>query len=262
MMGKKVKGLVTGKVYSSNQYGEFKILEDRGCNEVKVEFLATGYKRISTRSNIKGGNIKDPYLPSVYGVAWLGDGKYTARVDGKMTSAYNEWTGMLSRCYGTTKQHHWQSYRLNVTVCEEWLCFQDYALWYELNIIEDWEVDKDVLCSDVKIYSPKTCMFLPSRVNKCFIGKNRVTALPIGVTDIQGDIGYIARLNVGDTREYLGYFLCPIAAFAKYKSSKEALIRALAMQYKGTLPDITFKALMEYEVKDPSAWQAHLGKPL
>lgn len=256
-MGKK-KSLIIGSTYSSKSYGDFKVIEDNGAFDVKVEFILTGYTKKVQRGGVTTGSIKDPYYPSVYGIAWLGEGKFTARVGGKLTKSYQEWTGMLSRCYGTTKQHHWQSYRLNVEVCEEWLCFQDYAAWYERGCIEGWEVDKDVLCTSSKIYSPETCLFLPPRLNKCFIGKNRVTEYPIGVTPIKGDIGYIARLNVVDIREYLGYFLCPYQAFAKYKSEKEKLIRSLAVEYEGLLPKRTYEALMNYEVKDPSSYQAHL----
>ena len=47
-------------------------------------------------SNLKKGSIKNPYLPSLYGVGFFGIGKYNYKDN---LNCYRTWDGMLRRCY-------------------------------------------------------------------------------------------------------------------------------------------------------------------
>ena len=49
--------------------------------------------------HFKDGKIKCPYEPRVYGVGYLGEGKYKVRENGKITDEYNIWYNMLQRWY-------------------------------------------------------------------------------------------------------------------------------------------------------------------
>ena len=61
-----------GKVCKSKSSGDFKILKYNDSGNVEIQFLKTGYEMVVTLDNIKSGGVKDPYVPSVYGVGVFG----------------------------------------------------------------------------------------------------------------------------------------------------------------------------------------------
>ena len=239
-----------GSIFSSKSFGDYEVLEDEGAKLVRVRFLESGHEKVCQRSSVRRGNVKDPYYPAVYGKGWIGDGKYVAKVKGKVTKHYHVWSGMLTRCYGYSKPNHWKTYRENTEVSNEFLDFQKFSAWFDENYIEGWDLDKDVLSSlrGVNVYSRETCVFLPPRLNKCLIGQPKINKdLPVGVTEVNTG-GYVTRLSLGDVRKYLGYFDCPKAAFSTYKKAKTELIRSLTEEYRHLLPTETYNALLSYQV--------------
>lgn len=91
------------------------------------------------------------------------------RVCGKQVQDpfYAVWSGMLERCY-SDKYHQKKPTYKDCTVCDEWLTFSNFKSWMER---QDWEgkhLDKDFLSEDVKIYSPRTCVFVNPRLNAFF----------------------------------------------------------------------------------------------
>lgn len=112
-----------------------------------------------------GKRIKNPNHPSVYGVGYLGIGKYQPI---NYPQAYKIWRGILQRCY--IKRLTLPTYQ-DVTVCAEWKCFQNFAKWFENNFkphMIKWHLDKDILLKGNKVYSPETCCFVPHEVNNLF----------------------------------------------------------------------------------------------
>ena len=82
---------------------------------------------------------------------------------------YQTWKAMLQRCYaGDT----YNSAYLGCAVCKEWLTYSNYKLWYDLNSVPGWEIDKDLLIEGNKVYGPEGCVFLPKYLNGLFKGKN------------------------------------------------------------------------------------------
>ena len=61
-----------GKVFKSTSSGDFKILKYNDKENVEIQFLNTGYETVVHLGSIKNGEVKDPYLASVYGVGILG----------------------------------------------------------------------------------------------------------------------------------------------------------------------------------------------
>ena len=81
---------------------------------------------------------------------------------------YNKWRGMLERCYSKKCKVKRPTYR-GCSVWEEWLLFSNFRRWM---ILQDWEgmqLDKDILLSGNKIYSPETCVFISGKVNNFII---------------------------------------------------------------------------------------------
>ena len=71
---------------------------------------------------------------------------------------YAAWANMLARSYDP-KYHEIKPTYADVTVCCEWHLFSAFAEWYEINHIAGFELDKDILVSGNKVYSPSTCIF-------------------------------------------------------------------------------------------------------
>ena len=55
-----------GKVFKSLNSGDFKILKYNDKTNVEIQFSKTGYKMFARLHNIRNGEVKDPYLPSVF----------------------------------------------------------------------------------------------------------------------------------------------------------------------------------------------------
>lgn len=86
----------------------------------------------TTGKNLREGVISNPFHKSVCGVGCYGVGKYLAKVENKNTIEYQSWRDMLRRCYNDKVKEKQTSYK-GVTVCDEWLNFQNYALWFDKN---------------------------------------------------------------------------------------------------------------------------------
>ena len=88
-----------GKVCKSKSSGDFKVLKYNNAKDVEIQFLKTGYETTVELGNIKKGDVKDPYSPSVYGVGILGT-KYPSTINGIHTKEYKLWQNMLVRWIG------------------------------------------------------------------------------------------------------------------------------------------------------------------
>lgn len=56
---------LTGQIFSSRQYGDFKVTEYLGKSRYKVKFIDTGYETEAYKQNINSGGIKDQTVISV-----------------------------------------------------------------------------------------------------------------------------------------------------------------------------------------------------
>ena len=110
-------------------------------------------------------------------------------------------------------------------------------------------MDKDILIKGNKIYSSETCVFVPERINLLFIKNDRIRGdLPIGVS-YDGN-RYKSQCKNG-THKYirLGTYDTPEEAFQIYKQYKENVIKDVANEYKGKIPEKLYNALMNYKVE-------------
>ena len=128
-------------------------------------------------------------LATMYGVG-VNDADYnvskTYKIDNKKVTVrcpyYEKWRGMLKRCYSNKFTEKNTTYK-DCYVCDEWLTFSNFKRWMEQQDWEDKELDKDLVVSNNKIYSPETCCFLSKEENS-FVkikGRTSVKNLPIGV---------------------------------------------------------------------------------
>ena len=162
---------------------------------------------------------------------------------------------MLVRCYDKEKHKERGTYE-ECTVCEEWLCFQNFAEWYDLNYYqcgnEEMHIDKDILLKGNKKYCSQYSIFVPSTINELFTKTDKLRGnCPIGVCYREEDNIYLAfcNSNIIDKRKYLGSFSNELDAFKVYKSYKEYIIKQVAYKYKDKIPTKLYKALLKYEVE-------------
>lgn len=240
-----------GEVKCNNQGQLMKIVKYKNAHNIWVEFQDEYKFKIHTNySNFKRGNVKNPYYKEVYGIGYVGIGKYSRQ---KTPQIYNTWHHMLRRCYDPYWINKHLTY-IDCFVCDEWHCFQNFAKWYEENYYEVKneiiDLDKDILNKGNKIYSPTTCIFSPQRINKLIITNERHRGkLLIGCDERQGKIR--VRCLTSEGSKHLGYFSLnrPFQAFTVYKNFKENYIKQVADEYKDFIPKKLYDAMYKWEVE-------------
>lgn len=241
-----------GEINVNTKGDRMKIIEYTSERNILVEFQDEfKYVTRTTYNLFKRGKIKNPYSRTVYGIGYLGEGKYKA-IKGS-NSRYDTWRSMIKRCYSEKEHMEHSSYK-NCTVSEEWHNFQNFAKWYDENYYEvEGErvcLDKDILVKGNKVYSPNTCVFAPYRINGMFIGcGKKQRSLPIGLDyDKKLDKFRVKCYNKDKKQVTLGLFFDKYEAFFTYKNFKEKVIREVADEYKNKIPKKLYDALYNYEV--------------
>lgn len=239
----------TGETCTNNYGSKMKIINYRNKDDISVLFEEQNY----IKNNVKYrafilGNVKSPYDKSVYGVGFIGEGKYSHKEHPKI---YNTWSNMIQRCY-SSDFHKKQSSYLECEVCKKWHNFQLFAEWYEDNIYDfngELELDKDVLNKNNKIYSPDTCVFVPKDINMLLVKANTIRGeYPIGVSLYRGK-RFKASITINNKSIHLGYFNSSLLAHEAYKKAKKEYIHSKADEYYRIIPDKLYNALKQYDVE-------------
>ena len=257
-MGSKVNRI--GEEGVNNFGSKMVIKEYRTNKDIDVYFPEYDWTTKNIQySAFKNGQISCPYERRCYGVGYIGEGKYKTKENGKITKYYKVWHDMLRRCYDP-KYHERESTYKDCTVCDEWLCFQNFAKWYYDNYYEikgqKMALDKDILHKGNKIYSPDNCIFVPQTINSLFVKSDKTRGdYHIGVSYHKQHEKFQANCNIYDFKEnktklkHLGYYNTPEKAFEIYKYYKEKNIKQIADYYKDRIPDKVYDALYNYEVE-------------
>lgn len=248
----------TGEIGVNTFGSEMIIVEYRGCHNIDVYFPEYDYTAKGVRyDDFKKGNIKCPYDRSIYGIGYLGEGKYKVRKNGKLTRVYRTWYNMLRRCYDKKLHEKHPTYK-DCKVCDEWLNYQNSGAWFEENYYEvNGELmclDKDILVKHNKIYSPETCIFVPHKINTLFTKSDKARGKSvIGTSLYKGK--YVVQCHMinpetGESKyEYLGYYDTQEEAFKVYKYYKEKNIKEVADYYFGRIPKRLYEGMYSYEVE-------------
>ena len=154
--------------------------------------------------------------------------------NGTVCKYYKTWRQMLRRCY--SKGKGFEAYD-GCIVCDEWRSFMSFKRWMSEQDWQSKDLDKDILSSECKIYSPDTCIFIPHWINSFTNtqSKNRGGS-PIG-THLHKDHNlYMAycRHPKSKVREYLGWYKDPEVAYGKWLSRK----LEIAFEFKGEMDAI------------------------
>jgi hypothetical protein len=94
-------------------------------------------------------------------------GNTSTKENGKFKKAYTVWKAMLGRCYYYSKDSQ-PTYK-DCSVCVEWLNFEAFEKWFDKNYIVGFDLDKDILKKDNRVYCPDFCRFIPGEINNLFV---------------------------------------------------------------------------------------------
>ena len=240
-----------GKVFKSKSSGDFKVLKYNDAKDVEIQFINTGFEMVAQLGHIRSGKVKDPYVSSVCGVGVLGT-KYPPTINGVKTKEYMLWAHMLERCYSDIYQKKKPTYE----GCEVSDNFKNYEYFYEWChkqigfSNQDWHLDKDLLVKGNKVYSEKTCVFLPNEINSLLTRREALRGeYLIGVCWSNTNKAFKAQVSKNKGKpEWLGLFKTEIEAFNAYKKAKESFIKEQAEKFKSQIDPRAYNALMNYTV--------------
>lgn len=249
----------TGEIGYNNFGSKMIISGYRNPIDIDVYFPEYDWTAKGVRyGNFKRGAVSCPYERTVYGIGYIGEGKYKMSKNGKAVKCYEVWIKILQRCYDDICHKDRPTYN-QCEIYEDWLNYQNFAEWYYKNYYEvDGErmtLDKDILFKGNKLYSPETCIFVPERINTLFIKcDNKRGNYPVGVYYHKRDKKFRAQCSMYDLKkrksqqEQLGYYNTPEEAFKVYKQFKEKYIKKIADEYKDKIPKKLYNAMYRYEI--------------
>lgn len=233
-----------GEKHTTNEGYEVEIIEYFGKEKCTILFCDGTILHNRIYFHIKEGGVKNPNHRTVFSVGFSGQGRHVPTIKRKPTKKYRVWTSMFERCYNNKNPTYAEAF-----VCEEWHNFQTFGDWFEENynpdIMEGWELDKDLLIKRNKIYSPETCSFVPKEINTLILKSYKKRGeLPIGVRALPS-----GRYQSRTTNKVYGTFDTPEEAFQAYKIAKEGYIKEVADKWKGQITEEVYQALINYKVE-------------
>lgn len=244
------KSVFVGDVFGNNEGCKAVVVKYDNYESVKLKFLDEHRYEIKCQTgNIKTGNFKNPFHPSVCGIGYLGAGLHTANGCKYSRHVYNKWKGMITRSYSDYYQSKRPSY-IGCSIEKSWCNFQVFAEWYKNHKFSrcDYDLDKDLLIKGNKVYSANTCVLLPKNINTLILDRpSERGKYPVGVSMNKHSKRFVAQ-SCGFKGRYLGTFDTPEEAFYAYKEAKESYIKEVANKYKDQIEPRAYEALIKYEV--------------
>lgn len=178
----------------------------------------------------------------------INDFKGLVTTNGRMTKEYGLWKAMIHRCYHPNALIHRPKYH-DCTVSENFKSYSYFYNWCQTqkgfkNL--EWQLDKDILLKNNKIYSEDLCVFVPQEINSLLLKCDANRGLyPIGVTFQSNK--FIAQCNTKQYgHKYLGSYSTSEEAFNVYKLYKESIVKECAAKFKTLLDERVYIALSNY----------------
>lgn len=184
----------------------------------------------------------------IYGVG-VNDIDFVVNDRGNKRPSYTYWHSMLKRCYDPIEHKNYPRY-IGCTVIDDWKYLSKFEDWFKTQNWYGRQLDKDLLFINNKLYSPDTCVFIPSRVNGFLTDRSRfmsaygtgISILPSGnFRAVCNDPYTNKRVNIGtfetveDAKKAWYHakheFACKLAA----EETDERIINALKTRYKTVL---------------------------
>lgn len=222
-----------GSIHKTKNNGSLEVVDYLGAASVFVRFTETGYETKTSSAHIRSGMVKGPYARNIFGVGFIGEGRFkSSNKSGRSSKEYSKWRGMIARCYSERELLRKPCYE-GVSVCDEWMNFQNFAEWLSCRMPSDggsYAIDKDIKIFGNKIYSPETCLIVPSIINGFVIDQeSRRGKYKIGVSFHRNTGKFVSQCNNPITKklENLGYFSLEADAHNAWRKRKSELASLL-----------------------------------
>lgn len=175
---------VKDKIFHSNNYGDFKIIEDIGFSDndinhqhrlVKIKFINTGTERIIRYEDALKGEVKDTYFNSKYNAAQIICNNYINDLERYIRKT---WENMIARCYNNNATSYRSYGNKGVIVDDTWQDYDNFRRdvvnlpgWQlKINDHVNYQLDKDLfqytLPHEMRVYSKDTCIWLHRVLNQ------------------------------------------------------------------------------------------------
>lgn len=106
-----------------------------------------------------------------------------------------------------------------------------------------YQLDKDLLSGDCKIYSEDTCVFLPREINFALATTKKNHA------KVGGDGYYTLNIRLSGKEIMVPGFESADSALDAYRKYREAYVRKLATEYREVISEEAYEALMVWRLK-------------
>ena len=186
----------------------------------------------------------------IYGVGYNSKGKHKTKISGADTLVYRTWYNMLMRCYCPKGHARYLTYT-GCTVASEWHDFQDFAEWFENHEYNNYgyELDKDLLAPNNKVYAPDRCAFVPQQLNKLLNGHGNARGQYLqGVRFYKQRNKFRASIRINGKPKCLGYHDTEQEAYRAYKMAKEIYVKRMALEWQDRIASDVFDALMQWSL--------------
>ena len=186
----------------------------------------------------------------VYGHG-INNRRYPTKIKGVRTKEYDLWRGIIQRCYDKKVHDKFSTY-IGCTASAEFLRYDYFHEWCQDQIgfnVDGFNLDKDLIKKNNKLYSQDTCLFIPQEINNLLTKANASrNGLYIGVHFCNTSQRYVSSIRKKDKSVTLGYFKDPLKAHLLYKDVKEDYIKDLAEEYKSVIDVRAYQAMIDYRV--------------
>lgn len=89
-----------GEISYNGQGTEMRIVEYKNTRNTTIEFQDEHrYRCVINYDRFKTGKVSNPYDKTMFGIGYMGEGKFRSRHDSKNCADYITWHGMFERCY-------------------------------------------------------------------------------------------------------------------------------------------------------------------
>lgn len=163
------------------------------------------------------------------------------KITDELKPAYEVWRHMIRRACSAELKNKKNSYE-HVTIAEEWLSFSNFLEFYRSEYREGYHLDKDILSSDVKIYSKDTCCFVPKEINGMIVN---LLNNKLGTYFDKTKKKYRANISINSKTINLGNYDTLLEAQQVYLDAKTRHVTSVTRDYldRGLISDRVADAL-------------------
>lgn len=150
--------------------------------------------------------------------------------NGKVAKSYQHWIKIFYRSYSPDHHDKFPTY-VGCSVDDRWHTLSNFIEWFDARYVQGWEVDKDVLVPENKVYSPDTCLIIPAHLNTimscCRVGNVH----PVGIHYRKDRGKWVAQLGRKPKTIHLGSFDNMQDAIDSHIAAKLSYVSEILSEY-------------------------------